>query len=392
MRGLLNLLEIFTMLIQQFTSSLKHSEWKELVSPTRTIHAQLVLIFATPGMAKSESVLNFIRTKFPEAYIMGCSTSGEIANGIIEEAGVVITAIEFEHTKLEKHSVSLSGAADSTRVGESLVNQFTKAGLRHILVLSEGLHINGTQLVEGMRSVLPKEVNVTGGLAGDGADFSQTYVIDSEEGATGDRVIGLGFYGDKIKIGYGSYGGWDIFGIERLVTRAENNVLYEIDNMPALSLYKSFLGDLANQLPASGLLFPLSLRTNNVDEPIVRTILAVDEEKQSLTFAGDIPEGSYVKLMKANVDHLIDGANQAAERSKQGFSTNIEFALLVSCVGRKLVMKQITEEEIEAVHDVLGKDTVLTGFYSYGEISPSKMGAPCYLHNQSMTITTFSEK
>jgi hypothetical protein len=380
------------MLIQQFTSSIKHPEWKELVSPARAIHAQLVLVFTTPSKAKDESILSFIREKYPTAHIMGCSTSGEIANGIIEEAGVVVTAIEFEHTKLEKHSVNLSGAADSTRVGEALINQFSQEGLRHILVLSEGLHINGTQLVEGMRSILPKEVNVTGGLAGDGADFVQTYVIDGEQGAAGNRVIGLGFYGDKIKIGYGSYGGWDIFGVERLVTRSENNVLYEIDNMPALSLYKSFLGDLANQLPASGLLFPLSLRTNNVDEPIVRTILAVDDEKQSLTFAGDIPEGSYVKLMKANVDHLIDGANQAAERAKKGFSEEIEFALLVSCVGRKLVMKQMTEEEIEAVHEVVGKDAVLTGFYSYGEISPSKIGTPCYLHNQSMTITTFSEK
>jgi hypothetical protein len=386
------LFKIFAMLIQQFTSSIKHPEWKELVSPARAIHAQLVFVFITPSKAKDESILSFVREKYPTAHIMGCSTSGEIANGVIEDAGVVVTAIEFEHTKLEKHTVSLSGAADSARVGEALVNQFTKEGLRHIFVLCEGLNINGTHLVEGMRSVLPKEVNVTGGLAGDGGDFVQTYVIDGEHGASGDRVIGLGFYGDKIKIGYGSYGGWDIFGVERLVTRSENNILYEIDNMPALSLYKSFLGDLANQLPASGLLFPLSLRTNNVDEPIVRTILAVDEAKQSLTFAGDIPEGSYVKLMKANVDHLIDGANQAAERAKQGFSEEIEFALLVSCVGRKLVMKQITEEEIEAVHEVVGRDAVLTGFYSYGEISPSKMGATCYLHNQSMTITTFSEK
>lgn len=380
------------MLIQQFTSSAKNTIWKELVVPVRPIQPQLVLVFATPSKASDTSILDFIRSKYPDTFILGCSTAGEIANGVIEEEGIVITAIEFESTKLEKHSVALGGATDSTRVGEALVNQFTKEGLRHILVLSEGLHINGTQLVEGMRSVLPKEVNVTGGLAGDGGNFVKTFVIDGKQGAVGDRVVGVGFYGEKIKIGYGSYGGWDIFGVERLVTRAENNVLFEIDNMPALSLYKSFLGDLANQLPASGLLFPLSLRTNDVDEPIVRTILGVDEEKQSLTFAGDIPEGSYVKLMKANVDHLIDGANQAAERAIKGLDSPTEFALLVSCVGRKLVMKQITEEEIEAVHEVVGKNAVLTGFYSYGEIAPSRMDATCYLHNQSMTVTTFSEK
>lgn len=386
------MLQILTMLIEQYTSSVKNPVWKALAAPARAINPQLVLIFATPSLVKSPEILHFAKEKYPNAFLLGCSTAGEIANGIIEEEGLVVTAIEFEHTTLEKHSVTLNGASDSVRVGEALVNQFSKEGLKHILVLSEGLNINGTQLVEGMRSVLPKEVNVTGGLAGDGADFSQTFVIDGKQGASGNRVIGLGFYGEQIKIGYGSYGGWDIFGVERLVTRAENNVLYEIDNMPALALYKSFLGDLASQLPSSGLLFPLSLRTNNVDEPIVRTILAVDEEKQSLTFAGDIPEGSYVKLMKANVDHLIDGANRAAERAKAAFADEVEFALLVSCVGRRLVMKQMTEEEIEVVHEVVGKSAVLTGFYSYGEISPSKHGAPCYLHNQSMTITTFSEK
>ncbi|MBT4969775.1 MAG: hypothetical protein HOM80_12280, partial [Bacteroidetes bacterium] len=208
----------------------------------------------------------------------------------------------------------------------------------------------------------------------------------------GDIIAAIGFYGEDIKIGYGSLGGWDSFGVERSVTKSEANVLYEIDNTPALSIYKSFLGDQAKDLPASGLLFPLSMRTEADAEPVVRTILAVDEEKQSLTFAGDIPEGSYIKLMKANIDRLITGAEDAAKVSVNPLSGNLpELAILISCVGRKLVLNQMVEEEVEAVQDVVGEQAKLTGFYSYGEIAPFLEGAKCELHNQTMTITTFQE-
>ena len=111
-----------------------------------------------------------------------------------------------------------------------------------------------------------------------------------------------------------------------------------------------------------------------------------------MTFAGDVPEGSYARLMKANFDRLIDGAGGAATTSYQAIgSATPDLAVLISCVGRKLVLNQRIEEEVEAVRDILGERTVLTGFYSYGEISPFTPGAKCELHNQTMTITTFLE-
>ena len=188
-------------------------------------------------------------------------------------------------------------------------------------------------------------------------------------------------------------GGWDSFGIERLVSKSENNILYELDGKPALALYKSFLGEqYSNELPASGLLFPLNLRITQGDDPIVRTILAVNEENQSLTFAGDIPVGSYVRLMKANFDRLIDGAVGAAKSTLTNENNNNpDLAILISCVGRKLVLKQLIEEELEGVKEILGPNTTLCGFYSYGEISPFSKDAKCELHNQTMTITTFKE-
>jgi hypothetical protein len=260
-----------------------------------------------------------------------------------------------------------------------------------VFVLSDGLNVNGSELVKGLRNNLPEGISITGGLAGDGASFKETFIVTEKAESKSKIVAAIGFYGNNISIGYGSLGGWDSFGIERLVTKSKNNVLFELDGKPALDLYKSFLGEeYAKDLPASGLLFPLNLRVKYENTPVVRTILAVNNEEQSLTFAGDIPEGSYVRLMKANFDRLIDGAVGAANYTIQN-NSNPELAILISCVGRKLVLKQLIEEEVEGVSEVLGKKTILCGFYSYGEISPFSKNTKCELHNQTMTITTFKE-
>ena len=190
-----------------------------------------------------------------------------------------------------------------------------------------------------------------------------------------------------------SKGGWDRFGPERTVTRSEGNVLFELDGKPALDLYKTYLGERASGLPATALLFPLALRARAGEEKsLVRTILAVDESARSLTFAGDVPQGSLAQLMRANFDRLVDGAEGAAlmtrGRCGKGRST---LAVAISCVGRRLVLGERTEEELEAVGDVLPEGARVLGFYSYGEISPFATGR-CDLHNQTMTLTTLQER
>ena len=183
-------------------------------------------------------------------------------------------------------------------------------------------------------------------------------------------IAALGFYGERLKVGYGSLGGWDSFGAERLITRSKGNVLYELDGHSALELYKKYLGE-NNAGPAEALIFPLALRSGEEGFGLVRTVMSISEEDQSMTFAGDMPEGGYARLMKANFDRLVDGAEGAARASYEMLgSIEPELAVLISCVGRKLVLKQRIEEEVESVREVLGNNTVLTGFYSYGEICP----------------------
>jgi len=353
--------------------------------------AQLVMLFGSTSILKEQKRLDEIKKVYPQAHLFGCSTAGEIYGTQVTDDSLVLTAASFEHTQLEGAQIKITEVGNSFQAGERLAQSLDKKGLSHVLVLSDGLKINGSDLVKGLTKHLPEKVNVTGGLSGDGGRFEETLVL-LDGPPQRDTIAVLGIYGNRIKVGYGSFGGWDSFGPDRLITKSKENVLYELEGRSALELYKNYLGEHAQGLPATGLLFPLNLRTEEGETGVVRTILAVSEEEQSMTFAGDVPEGAYVHLMKANFDRLIDGAVEAAKTSYQAIgSSSPDLAILISCVGRKMVLKQRIEEEVEGVRDVLGDRTVLTGFYSYGEISPSMPGSPCKLHNQTMTITTLRE-
>lgn len=354
--------------------------------------AHLVLVFGSTSLLRDHNHIKRLKIAYPGAHILGCSTAGEIYGTRVIDDSLVATAVHFERTRVDGAKIKLDTVTSSREAGERLARHLKPEGLAHVLVLSDGLKVNGSDLVKGLTANLPQNVTVTGGLSGDGARFQETLVV-WDGPAEPDTVAILGLYGDQVRIGYGSLGGWDPFGPERVITRSEGNVLYELDGRSALELYKQYLGEHAKGLPATGLLFPLSLRKRDTETGVVRTILSVDERSQSMTFAGDIPTGSYARLMRANFDRLIDGAVGAAKTSASSIgSDSVELALLVSCVGRKMVLGQRIEEEVEGVRDVVGTQAVLTGFYSYGEISPFTRSATCELHNQTMTITTLSER
>jgi len=366
--------------------------WRRTGNGDDIASPQLVLVFGgTEELSDSQRYAE-LRGWYPDAKILSCSTSGEILGTSVYDDSVTATAISFESTEFKVARINIGDAENSFKAGESLMEELPQEGLVHVFVISDGQRVNGSELVKGLSSRLRADVSITGGLAGDGTKFQKTLVGLDGVPSNGNIVV-IGFYGDRLKVGYGSMGGWDSFGPDRVITRSEGNKLYELDGQSALSLYKKYLGELASELPGSALLFPLSIRTNDEDTPVVRTILAVSEEEESMTFAGDLPQGAYARLMKANFDRLIDGASGAANESSETIGgTKPDLAILISCVGRKVVLGQRTEEEVESVREVLGDDTVLTGFYSYGEISPFTKSTKCELHNQTMTITTLSER
>lgn len=377
------------------TEQLIYSEidgWRFVKQNKEKLIASLVFVFGHKDMIRDQRHFNHIKQLYPEAEIIGCSTAGEISNPGIQSRSLVCSAVRFDHTRFKIVKAIISQADESYMLGRQIADQLFSEDLRHVMILSEGININGSDLTRGLNDRPGVKVPVTGGLAGDQSDFSETFLIHNGQ-VDKNIILGIGFYGDQIQVGYGSMGGWDSFGVDRLVTKAKANVLYELDGQPALELYKKYLGHHAGGLPASAMLFPLSLRFSNSDKVLVRTILSVDEEKGSMTFAGDIPEGEYVRLMKASFEKLVQGAGDAAQYAVSSLGVdNPDLAILISCVGRRLVLKQRTDEEVEAVKEELGTGTTVTGFYSYGEICPHYAdGKQCELHNQTMTITLFKE-
>ncbi len=366
-------------------------QWSVPFLPPIDSQRTLLLLFGSSRFVDSVDPVRELIDEYPQSAVIGCSTAGEILGAQIFDESLSVAIVRFDHTNLKMASAPAGSPDDSFKAGQDIAQQLHDSSLKSILVLSDGLRVNGSELVRGLNSHVSSSVVVTGGLAGDGDRFRQTWVLQDRRPQPG-FVTAVGFYGNHIRVGHGSKGGWDLFGPERCVTKAKGNVLFELDGRPALQLYKKYLGDRAAGLPATGLLFPLALRADQSDsKSLVRTILAVNEGDQSLTFAGDIPEGSFAQLMKANFDRLVQGASEAATTTK--LSTDDDsctLAIAISCVGRRLVLGGRTEEETEATLEVLPKGTQQIGFYSYGEISPYAAGT-CDLHNQTMTLTTLSE-
>lgn len=355
------------------------------------LKANLILGFGSKRLVADGQLNKSLAERYPSAEIVLCSTAGEISYNSVYDDSAVITVISLEKTTIKTASLNLDGFKDSFELGKSLIQQFDVQGLTSILILSDGLLVNGSKLVTGMEAGNEAKVLITGGLAGDGTQFDNTLV-----GLNGIPTIGtvaaVGFYGEQIDVRSSSVSGWDVFGPERVVTKAEGTNVYEIDNSSAVDLYKIYLGPYIDDRTNSTLLFPLAVKLPGRSHYIARSILSVSYEKHCMIFSGDIPEGSTVRFMKANFEKLIDAADQAAkEISRDDASYSPELAILISCVGRRIILGKQVEEEVGVVSDYFTDKTAIVGFYSYGEISPQMNIGPCQLHNQTMTITTFNE-
>lgn len=349
----------------------------------------LVLAFASPAYRDRADLFGELAAAFPTSAVLGCSTSGEIDQESVLDDSITVAIVRFAATTLRIAHAELASAAGSEAAGHAIAEALAGDDLRAVFVLSEGVQVNGSELVRGLNSGLPSSVVVTGGLAGDGTRFAHTFVVAG--GSPRENVVvAVGLYGSAVRVTHGSQGGWDAFGPERLVTAASGNVLHALDGRPALTLYKEYLGDRAAGLPSSALLFPLAVRASrDQTTSVVRTVLSVDEATQSMTFAGDVPVGHYARLMRANFDRLVLGA-QGAGVEALGEHTGPMLSIAISCVGRRLVLRERTEEETEATLDTLPASATQVGFYSYGELSPRGLGR-CDLHNQTMTLTLVSE-
>lgn len=366
-------------------------DW-EYLSPKQDLNNPLVLVFGNRYLLEASSIYDDVKKLFPNGHLVFGSTSGDIMSQSVDDESISITAIEFEKSQfLIKTSNVLNSDLDSFKTGNDLIKQFPSEGLKYVFVVSEGSFINGSQLTKGMNTATEDNLLITGGLCGDAARFEKTLASYNENPKQGE-IVSVGFYGESLEVTFSIHGGWTPFGPERIVTKSDSNILYELDNQPALDLYKKYLGEKSKELPGAALLYPLNVKKSEDEaHSIVRSILNINEEDNAMILAGDIPENSKVQLMMTNVDNIANASERAAKQALELRENKPQLAFLVSCIGRKLVLDQRVEEEIEEVVEVVGRGTTICGFYSYGEIAPFHGENNCQLHNQTMAITLISE-
>lgn len=352
--------------------------------------ARLVMVFGAREALADPDAVAALRRRYPGARIAGCSTGGQIVRDKVCDEEISVLALRFERSAFALARETIEHPADSESVGATLGEALSRPDLKAVFVLSDGTRVNGSRLVAGLASKVAREVSITGGLAGDGARFEETLVLLDESAAPG-RIVAIGFYGEAFRLGHGCRDGWSVFGPRRRITHSRESTLFTLDGKPALELYKRYLGEEAAGLPATGLLYPMMLINPAMPEhKIIRTLMSVDEGAQSLSFAGDIPEGWEAQLMRGNFDQLSSAAGAAAADAMNRAQGETA-AVLISCIGRRLIMGENTIDEIFAARQALGARVASAGFYSYGEISPHAHSGCCELHNQTMTVTTFSE-
>lgn len=371
------------------------SSIKDLPGASPLVAANLVLVFSSVKRFNEGKLQGALKKRYPSAQIVGCTTSGEIStNGVFDDS-IQITAIQWQKVIQRVAQIKASTMQDSFETAVNLAKQLKADTLKTVLVISDGLNVNGSELISGFQSVLG-DTPIIGGLAGDGGAFSKTLQLFNET-VSDHMVIAVGLYGDALITASGALGGWRPYGPPRKVTRSEKNVVYELDGKPALSLYQMYIGAAFSKgLPGSGLKFPLAVIEEGKREvEKIRTLLAIDPKENSLTFAGNVEEGETVRLCQTNHDRLVEGAGGAANLVMDGLPSHktnqTGLALCVSCVGRKGVMAEQVVDEVKLVQQILGPQTSVTGFYSYGEIAPRPNTTDSVLHNQTMTIGYLSE-
>ncbi len=363
------------------------------LGPLCVDHPDLIIVFGGLSFFDSPELARALKAAAPDAALIGCSSAGEIAVDRVYDNNCILTAIKFDRTQVIPVTTEISGMQDSFGAGERLGLALPQENLTGVFILGTGVAINGSALVAGLQSKLAPSTSISGGLAADAGAFKQTWTL-GPAGSSDKHIVAVGLYGEHVQLNYGTFAGWEPFGPMRKITRCDQNVLFELDGERALDIYKRYLGDYAKDLPGSGLLFPFEMLDSEREKSgIFRTILGVDEEHGSLTLAGDINPDGFLRLMHSSTDKLIEGAETAAKAAlaKHTGSTDSAVGILVSCIGRKLVMGDRVDEEVEAVANTLGANTCVTGYYSNGEIAGMEFLGACRLHNQTMTITWISE-
>jgi hypothetical protein len=321
--------------------------------------------------------------------LIGCTTDGELSSAGFSTGSAVIGGIVSDQVAFEIASVRDIGG-NSGKQGRTLGARFSDS-VRYLQLFSDGITGDGSALLRGLQSALTAEMPIAGGTSGDGGKFVQSWQFLGDQ-ILSDAAVAIGFCGD-FTLGTGVESGWSPIGLPKKVTRAEGNILYELNGESALEVYERFLGRHARNLPAVGVEYPLGLiapdQGSDDDAMLLRATMSVDREAGAIRFAGEIPEGTMVYLTCGDRGSILDATEKAASHAvaELGAATAPAVVFFYSCMARKMLLGLRTREEFERLRSQLTPEVPILGFYSYGEFCRPKRGLPSVLHNETATIS-----
>lgn len=378
---------------EQATKTLSYDQasgWSEPF-PDMDSESTLVVVFAAHEYCDSPKPLSEIRNAFPKAKIIGCSTPAVIRDGKLLEGAIAVGIIRFEHTQIRIASTPVNTFEASQSAGKYLGEQLTDDNLKGVLIFSDGVTTEATDLIRGLQELLPSGVTIAGGLAS-GPTLDNTWLLCDGE-LKRFHACAVGFIGNTVELTRATGGGWRLIGAQCKATRTSGRTLFELDGEPANDVYHRQVGDeIGFGLRESATRYPLTVRLPGLEMQIVRDVNSLDEDSGAIELAGDIPEGVMVQVMTTTEDDILDGVDEAIERmrSKTILPQNNALVICVSCAGRRTVLLDKTSEEAAIAHDGLGHGIHQIGMYAFGEISTTSSGPP-QVHNETITMGLIRE-
>ena len=316
----------------------------------------------------------------PNACIIGTTTSGEIIEGKAKMHTTVLAFSLFEHTKIRTYASKIYKSSEET--ANALISQFCTVEEKPRVAISfvDGLHINGEAFIDTLGKY-HESLIIAGGLSGDNANFQQTVVFTEKEILPSGAVVAL-LYNEHLQVATKASFGWESVGKSMMVTRAEGNIIYEIDGECAVDIYGKYLGeDIARNLPQIGVEFPLIVKKHGMEIP--RAPLSKSSDG-SLVFAGSIHTGDKVTFGYGNLQAILQYGQSVYEDHQVQKSESI---FVYSCMARLQLLGENVNDELLPLQSICN----VTGFFTYGEFYVESVNHKCELLNETMTILALSE-
>ncbi len=363
----------------------------------------LALVFASSRYNQNK-LIDGIKSIIPDVPIFGCTAASSITPEGILENGITMAILSsdpetFHYSWGLGKNVFKNSRDAGHQSAKAAIEEFKKitskykSRRKYFLIFPDGVTGNGLDIIRGCQEILGNNFPIIGGAAGDSYMFEKTYQY-SPDGVTSNSIIGL-LTGGETELGIGVRHGWNPLGKYRTITKQNANIIKEINNQPAISLYEEYFEKdtkILKEEPLSmmGMLYPIGMKIPGEKEYVVRNPFKIGKNGELICTA-ELPEKAKIRLMIGNKTSVITAAREASLTALKNLGQRSpKFALVFTSISRKKLLGRNSYKEIETVKSIIGRNVPLIGFYTYGEQAPFTSDVytgQSYFHNEAIVVT-----